>query len=169
MLTAANRNKKWFTRYALQDNKMKFHHTYCMCGQAHICPLLASVPLLSSPIYCTNTKGLIVSDFLSSMHASSNRKQRHRRSSKGKTQKEMEMSICLFSSPSKKVFYFKCLFTPCSHCSIIMLPAFFLPFLHNENSFKGLLFHECVKLLTLNCGWCENPQKKKGDDFSATP
>ena len=133
-------------------------HTFALC--------LASVPLLSSPIYCTNTKGLIVSDFLSSMHASSNRKQRHQRSSKGKTQREMEMSICLFSSPSKKVFYFKCLFTPCSHCSIIMLPAFFL---HNENSFKGLLFHECVKLLTLNCGWCENPQKKKGDDFSATP
>ena len=91
------------------------------------------------------------------------------RSSKGKIQREMEMSICLFSSPSKKVSYFKCLFTPCSHCSIIMLPAFFLQFLHNENSFKGLLFHECVKLLTLNCGWCENPQKKKGDDFSATP
>ena len=88
---------------------------------------------------------------------------------KGKTQREMEMSICLFSTPSKKVFYFKCLFTPCSHCSIIMLPAFFLQFLHNENSFKGLLLHECVKLLTLNCGWCENPQKKKGDDFSATP
>ena len=32
MLTAANRNKKWFIRYALQDIKMKFHHTYCMCG-----------------------------------------------------------------------------------------------------------------------------------------
>ena len=88
---------------------------------------------------------------------------------KGRPRGRWKCPFAYSHPPAKKVSYFKCLFTPCIHCSIIMLPAFFLQFLHNENSFKGLLLHECVKLLTLNCGWCENPQKKKGDDFSATP